>query len=125
MLNKLRPVTHPVSETLPCELVKHIVDTLFPIDREEENSGGILNPFLWQEELKKKKEDPLDPGIYRPICLLNKAGKSFERMIVDGINRLLRNVGALSEDQFGFRAGRSTPDAILRLKRFVESHMCV
>lgn len=189
VLNKLRPVTHPVSETLPCELVKHMVNILFPVNKEEENSRGELNPFVWQEEysvsraevrsamskfrkdkkapgpdgivggivsgsggplmdmwaecftrclregmfpdswkvarlvlLKKKEGDPADPGIYRPICLLNEAGKLFERVIVDRINRHLKEANALSKDQYGFRAGHSTIDAILRLRNFVESH---
>lgn len=51
VLNKLRPVTHPISETLPREFVRCIVDTLFPVDNEEENR--IVDPdpfFVWQED---------------------------------------------------------------------------
>lgn len=73
--------------------------------------------------LKKKEGDLSDPRIYTPICLLNEAGKLFERVIVTTINEYLRDANALSENQFGFRAKRSTLDAILRLRAFAEGHV--
>lgn len=56
----------------------------------------------------------MDPKIYRPICLLNEAGKIFERVIVDRLNNYLRDSNSLSKDQYDFRRGYSTVDAISR-----------
>jgi hypothetical protein len=69
--------------------------------------------------LKKKKGNISDPKIYRPICLLNESAKLFERIIAGRINKYLRDSGSLSENQFGFMEGRSTIDAIMRLKDIV------
>lgn len=70
--------------------------------------------------LKKKEGEESDLKIYRPMCFLNTAGKLLERVIVNRINTHLENTGTISDDQFGFRVGRSTLDAILRLKGLVE-----
>jgi len=71
--------------------------------------------------LKKKEGDSDDPGIYRPICLLNESCKLFERIIGKRINDYTRISGVLSDDQFGFREGRSTIDAIKRVKQIVDN----
>lgn len=54
----------------------------------------------------------------RPICLLDKLGKSFERIIADRLLAWRQEIPArdLSENQFGFRKKRSTCDALLRVK---------
>lgn len=62
------------------------------------------------------------PSVYRPICLLDEVGKLLERVIVGRLVRHLGEVGPnLHEEQFGFREGRSTTDAILRVQSFVDS----
>lgn len=67
---------------------------------------------------------PLDGTLpkARPICLLDEIGKAFERVIV---NRILDWLGdhpesELSPNQFGFRRGLSTNDAILHVKNKVQ-----
>ncbi|CAB3235600.1 unnamed protein product [Arctia plantaginis] len=58
---------------------------------------------------------------YRPIVLLDEAGKLFERVLSARIVRHLCEVGPdLSDAQFGFRAGRSTIDAVMRLRAVTE-----
>ncbi|XP_071578221.1 uncharacterized protein [Temnothorax nylanderi] len=54
---------------------------------------------------------------YCPICLLDEVGKIFERIIAERlVQQLSRREGrGISDDQFGFRAGRSTIDAITRI----------
>lgn len=50
---------------------------------------------------------------FRPICLVNEAGKMLEKIIADRILKHLAHEGPnISENQYGFRAGRSTIDAI-------------
>lgn len=70
--------------------------------------------------LKKKEGQISDPKIYKPICLLSESGKVLERIIDSRINEHLHNVDGISDDQYGFRAGRSTMDAILKFRRIVE-----
>ncbi|KAJ8732627.1 hypothetical protein PYW07_015226 [Mythimna separata] len=61
---------------------------------------------------------PVDsPSAYRPIVLLDEVGKLFERVITDRLVGHLARVGPdLANGQFGFRRGRSTVDAITRVR---------
>ncbi|CAG4935877.1 unnamed protein product [Colias eurytheme] len=72
--------------------------------------------------LLKKSGKPADlPSAYRPIVLLNEAGKLFERIIANRIQNHLARIGPdLEEAQYGFRRGRSTVDAIARLRDIAE-----
>jgi len=71
--------------------------------------------------LKKGEELSLDPKNYRPICLLNEMAKLFERILVSRLNAFIDSRGILSPKQFGFRAGCSTVDAILKLKDLTQA----
>lgn len=53
---------------------------------------------------------------YRPICLLDGAGKLFERKLAERFSKHLSQVGPdLSEGQFSFRQARSMVDVIFRI----------
>jgi len=53
--------------------------------------------------------------------LLDEVGKLFERVLVARLVAHLEQVGPdLSDRQYGFRGGRSTIDAILRVKALAE-----
>lgn len=80
-------------------------------------------PTLWKTGrlvLLKKEGRPADsPSAYRPIVMLDEADKLFERVIAGRITRHLGETGPnLSDQQFGFRAGRSTLDAIMRIRAY-------
>ncbi|CAF4832895.1 unnamed protein product [Pieris macdunnoughi] len=61
---------------------------------------------------------------YRPIVLLDEAGKLFERIIAGRIYKHLESVGPnIHEAQFGFRKRRSTIDAIARLRAVCEEQL--
>lgn len=71
--------------------------------------------------IRKEGRAADSPSAYRPICLLDEVGKLFERIVAGRIVRHLANEGPnLSECQFGFRQGRSTVDAILRVRSLSE-----
>lgn len=60
--------------------------------------------------LKAEDKDKADPSSYRPICLLPVLGKIMEGII---LKRLKTDCDPrLSDKQFGFRAGKSTEDAL-------------
>ena len=80
-------------------------------------STGIV-PNEWKKgivvTLKKSAEkDPQEPASYRPICLLPVLGKVLEGIIHTRIQGKVE--ASLSECQFGFRKGKSTEDAIIKI----------
>lgn len=58
----------------------------------------------------------------RPICVLNEEGKIFERIILRRIYAIMKrsHKARLSKNQFGFTPGKSTSDALLEVRKFVE-----
>lgn len=69
-----------------------------------------------------KPGKPLDnPSAYRPICLLDGCGKLLEKMLVNRLREHLARNDGLARNQYGFRSGRSTLDALERLKAIVRS----
>ncbi|CAB0040907.1 unnamed protein product [Trichogramma brassicae] len=62
--------------------------------------------------LPKPGKPPDEPSSYRPLCMLDTAGKILERIICDRLEAFTERPGGLSERQYGFRKGRSTIDAI-------------
>lgn len=67
--------------------------------------------------IPKEGKDEDSPSAYRPICLLDEIGKMLERIIAERLTKHLSQKGPdLSSGQYGFRAGHSTVDAILRLR---------
>lgn len=62
--------------------------------------------------ISKGKGDPCLPSSYRPLCMLDTAGKVFEKLIRTRLTAAIQSAGDLSPRQYGFRAGLSTIDAI-------------
>ncbi len=72
-------------------------------------SGTI--PSTWKSAFITalyKKGCPSDPQNYRPISITSAVCRVFERILVDHLTYYLRGLGVISEEQFGFRKGRST-----------------
>jgi hypothetical protein len=66
--------------------------------------------------LRKGPDKPvLSPSSFRPLCMLNSTAKLLERLILIRLNEHLDSTGQRCENQFGFRHGRSTEDAIERV----------
>jgi hypothetical protein len=53
------------------------------------------------------------PSSYRPICLLDSLGKLFEKVLLGRLEEFTEGENGLSPNQFGFRKGKSTLQAIL------------
>lgn len=72
--------------------------------------------------LRKKNKQASDPSAYRPICLLDEAGKLLEKVIAGRLVRHLSRIGPnLNDEQYGFREGRFTIDAILHVRALSEA----
>lgn len=84
-------------------------------------------PETWKEAimvlLPKTGKPKSSSSAYRPICLLGEVGKFFERIIANRLVAHLANTEgcSLSQEQYGFRQGRSTVDAIESLRRLKEN----
>src|SRR4029077_12035563 len=59
-------------------------------------------------------------GLYRGIKLLDHAMKVFERVV----EKKLRSSITINEQQFGFRPGRGTTDAIFIVRQMQEKFLC-
>lgn len=78
-------------------------------------------PSRWKKAnlvlLQKDGKNPDIPSSYRPICLLDEFGKILERILATRISRFMAESGRdLHPCQYGFRKGKSTIDACLRVK---------
>lgn len=60
---------------------------------------------------------------YRPICLLPIWGKLFDKVIVRRLVGFLENKNLLCSEQYSFRKGLSTVDALLKIKEVVIENM--
>lgn len=76
--------------------------------------------------LKGGAEGPNRTGTVkaRPICLLNEVGKFLERILLGRVTAHMTEyrAAALSNRQYGFRAGRSTTDALMYVTQFIKRH---
>lgn len=72
--------------------------------------------------LKSPEKPRSDPASYRPISLLSVLGKTLERMMMKRHER--RVSGSMDDAQHGFRRGRSTESAWLRMRGYVEESEC-
>lgn len=67
--------------------------------------------------LRKEGRAADNPSAYRPICLLDEAGKLLEKIVAERLLKHLSQSGPnYADSQYGFRKGRSTVDAILRVR---------
>lgn len=55
------------------------------------------------------------PSSYRPLCLLNDAGKLLESLLTRRLEKCINDNGGLYPNQYGFRKGMSTDDAIRQM----------
>lgn len=81
-------------------------------------------PKIWKVAklvlLEKGKKQGLDKMSYRPICLLNVFGKIFEHVLKKRIKEKIKENGDLASNQYGFRDGMSTLDAMEEVVKTAE-----
>ncbi len=84
-------------------------------------SQGIFPKILKKAKITaifKNGDDSL-PENFRPISILPVFSKIIERHIYNSLNKFLSKFNLLNNNQYGFRRGRGTTDAVLRLINFV------
>lgn len=95
---------------------------------------GVMNtclrdktfPNIWKpgeiKILRKPDRPPGEVKAYRPITLLPVMGKLYERLIVERIMIMNERSGEMAEGQYGFRKGKSTVDAVVKLQETVREN---
>lgn len=71
--------------------------------------------------INKPGKDPTDCGGYRPISLLPVLSKLLERVILVRFTNFLEENNILPEQQYGFRAKRSTTHQLKRVKDLISN----
>ena len=108
----LKANTAPGIDGVQNEILKEVFGA-YPEILLEAFSSTQLN---WKKQrlvLLWKVNKPLeDASSYRTICLLDTIGKLLEEIILQRLQGHMIRENGLSENQFGFRKGRSTVDAI-------------
>lgn len=81
-------------------------------------------PDVWKTSrlvlLEKPAKIPGSEKSYRPICILDSMAKVMERIINERLRNELEESNALHPNQFGFRKGRSTLDALKCIESIVK-----
>lgn len=109
----------PSPDLIPNEVIKLAANRHPSLFLDTYNScltDGIF-PSRWKRAklvlLFKGQRKLIDsPSSYRPISLLDGAGKVLERLLLNRLEAHLESVIALNDSQHGFRRARSTFDAI-------------
>ena len=73
--------------------------------------------------VKPGKENSLDPSKYRPISLLNIGGKVLEKLLINRIMHYTYKNGYINDNQYGFTPQKSTTDAAMVVKEFLEPEL--
>lgn len=116
----------PGPDGIPVEVMKEVASTRPQFLLKMYNcclKEGLF-PETWKTQrlvlIRKGEGDPLSPSTYRPLCMLNTAGKLLERLLKSRLAEAIQTGGGLSERQHGFRPGRSTIGAIKDVVDVVE-----
>ena len=72
--------------------------------------------------IKPGKEDSQEPSKYRPISLLNIGGKVLEKLL-NRIMHYIYKIEYLNDSQYGFTPQKSTTDAAMAVKQFIEPEL--
>jgi len=70
--------------------------------------------------VKPEKKNSDEFSKLRHICLLNRGGKVLEKLLINRINHHVFTHDTMRKNQYGFTPQRSTTDAAMAVKGFVE-----
>lgn len=128
---KLKNNKAPGPGNIPPEIVKAVAlyNPNYVLSIYNKLAKKAIFPIEWKQAklvlLRKGNKSLDDPSSFRPICLLDVEGKLYEQLLVERLNKELKRTGDLSEQQYGFRKGRQTVDAInkvISIARETEAH---
>lgn len=115
---KLKNNKAPGPGQIPSEILKTIaaIKPSYVLEVYNRLAAEGTFPEKWKKAklvLLKKGDKPTEnPSSYRPISLLDVEGKLYEQLLLLRLKEGLKDTGDLSKNQFGFREGRQTVDAV-------------
>ena len=81
------------------------IDGEIPLFTEEELLTAVKNPQNWMTQrlvlISKSKGDQKFPGAYRPLCMLNTAGKLLEKLLKPRLAAAVQKAVDLITRQYG------------------------
>ncbi len=99
---------------------KHLLKPLVHLINHSFNSGAFPSSLKNAKVTPIfKKGNPLLAQNYHPISMLPAFSKVFEKVFLIRIAKFLDKHNLLSTHQFGFRSGKSTTDAVVRLVEMI------
>jgi hypothetical protein len=117
-VSNMRNNKAPGPDRIPAEALKVVAGSYPHLLLRMFNSclvAGVF-PARWKTArlalISKGKGDPESPSAYRPLCMLDTAGKLFERLLKPRLQSSIEAAGDLSPRQHGFRKGHSTLNAV-------------
>lgn len=123
---RLKSKRSPGPDRLPSEVVKLAVGVKPDVILRVMNHALVNEDFpkRWKVAnlvLLKKEGNPDNvPSSFRSLCLLDSIGKLLEHLLHSRLVEEIERTGELAEKQYGFRAGRSTVDAVQDVMRLVD-----
>lgn len=121
--------TAPGQDNLNYIMFKHLSDKTLNVILKLYNKiwkEGVI-PKTWKQAvvilIVKPGKDPNLPGSYRPIALTSNLCKLMEKIIVKCLSYDLEKKKKYSKYQCGFRSGRSTIDALVKINNDIEKTM--
>ena len=119
-LGKLNPTKSPGPDSLHPRIQKEAADEIAPplttVFKKSVMEGAVPDDWTIAEMTAIfKKRSVTSPGNYRPVSLTSIACKILESIIRDQVMGFLNDNHLLSEDQHGFRSGRSCVTQLLEI----------
>ena len=122
---KLHNNKSPGDDEIANELIKHLSETgtdkILALFNASWAQGRI--PNTWREAtiipILKPGKPEAEPGSYRPISLTSCLCKLMERLVLNRLNRFLKDNNIMDPDQAGFEGHRSTEDQLVRIHQDV------
>lgn len=128
IINSLKPRKAPGFDGLKSETLKQIKDVISqPIAR---IINFCMEKGIFPDQLKLgmvtpiyKSGDKSEIRNYRPITLISRIAKIFETVLKRQMIGFLDKYNIIHDNQYGFRRGRSTEDAIRELTAQIYEHL--
>lgn len=118
IINMLKTRKAPGHDDITSRLLKHIcesiLDVLTCLINFSKSSGEFPDILKFAVVIPLyKKSDKFSPSNYRPISLLLVFSKIIEKVVKSRLVNFLNSKNYFSDQQFGFRSGKNTNDALL------------
>ena len=88
------------------------------------NPAAVPVEKQWQVQrlvlIGKRKGELNSADAYRPLCMLDTAGKLLEKIIRPRLQSAIQAAGGLSDRQYGFRPGLSKTEAVRTVANIAE-----